>query len=89
MSDQPKVTLMVVLASQDIVLWLVIILSPGLFVYHYYLIFFVLQVSLLVNITSPICKSNVPPDCDSGMVVTLPPPHPSYWHFRLVKCLKL
>ena len=49
MSDQPKVTLMVILASQDMVLWLVIILGPGLFVYHYYLIFFVLQLSLLVK----------------------------------------
>ena len=49
MSDQPKVTLMVILASQDMVLWLVIILGPGLFVYHYYLIFLVLQLSLLVK----------------------------------------
>ena len=50
MSDQPKVCpdLMVILASQDIALWLAIILSPGLFVYHY-LIFFIFQVSLLLK----------------------------------------
>ena len=40
---------MVILASQDIVLWLAITLSPGLFVYRYYLIFFIFQVSLLVK----------------------------------------
>ena len=82
MSDQPKVCLdlMVILASQDIVHWLAIIIFEPWFIclsLLFDLFYFSSESTGKTLFTSPLYNSNLPPDCDSVMVVTPLSPLPS------------